>query len=113
MATKEKVERETFCRFLRGAVTSKNNFVEMILPVGFVRFREGSKLREEGMVKMFDLSISLGVVRRGARISDVRKLFQLIQESIFEFSTLIVVNLGRKSKAGDEIVVTFFSGSFC
>ena len=82
-----------------------NNFVEVILRMGFVRFRESTEHREEDTVKMFNLSIPLGMVRHGARMSDITKLFQLIEKSTFEFSTL--VNFGRKSKTGDEIVVKF------
>ena len=63
MATKEKVERRISCRFLTCAVISMNNFVKVILPVGFVRFREGTEHREEGMVKSFNLSVPLGVVK--------------------------------------------------
>ena len=111
--TNEKLETRISCRFLTGAVISMNSFVEMILPVNFVRVREDSEHREEGTVKTFNLSIPLGMVRHGVRIFDVTKLFQLMEESIFEVSPLVMVNFGRESKAGDEIIVKLFSGSFC
>ena len=84
----------------------------MILPVGFVNFKEDSEHREKGKVETFNLSIPLGVVRHGARMSDVTKLFQLMEELIFEFSTLVMVNFGRKSNVRNEMVVRFFGGSF-
>lgn len=94
VASKEKKERRVACGFISRAVVGVDNLVEVIFPVGFLRFGESAQHGQECAVKTFHLSIALGVIWCCSQMGNPTQLFEPLEQVVLELSPLVVVYLG-------------------
>jgi len=74
-----------------------NHFIQIVLPVRFLRLFEGPTHTQQSSVKLLSW-VSLGMIQSRPLMFYPTLALQFLEQLIFQFSFLVMLNFGRKAK---------------